>query len=526
MAGNNAIQILRANSATIANSSETLLDGQLLYNTDKNYLTCGGGANKPVNSLPVVCRELVAYNDDNESISNNTNVGARIYYNAPNLCIENASTVKINANLNFPNDLVQNAIGIHVNTQTATISSYSVPLNLQSVTSGLNINTSANLNIGANNINIGLNSNNIFLTINSTSAGTLGVVRAYTNNIELNAEGNRASIGIYNWGKNGPGEYGYIKLNSNQGVDIITPTSTNTFINLVSSNITLNSSTLSSRANIYIDNYICNINSYGVNICACASFNLWTTYYNPTSGHIDISAGNELRLSGNRGASISLNGSSNTVFNFNGNRVYELSSNSIFINTSTSTSIENSPKFQTPHGNFWLPWDSSYNGNYQLAINDWSIYNYTPVWNDHWVSSINNSCKGLIGATKYLLRSSPIQDTRYPQNKGFIRYQGMVTLSVISLQLNKYRLHDLITDESIQTPYGAIIGDLINYNVLLLPTDNGTYSNSIYGVAPSVSSGNLFTFGVYLANGCFRTGGFFNNCKLSIDLLFEYSKTN
>ena len=48
MAGNNSIQILRANSQTIANSSETLLDGQLLYNTDKNYLTCGGGAITPL----------------------------------------------------------------------------------------------------------------------------------------------------------------------------------------------------------------------------------------------------------------------------------------------------------------------------------------------------------------------------------------------------------------------------------------------------------------------------------------------
>ena len=73
MAGNNAIQILRANSATIASSSETLLDGQLLYNTDKNYLTCGGGGNnKPVKSLPIVCRELRAYMFDDY----NTNAGS------------------------------------------------------------------------------------------------------------------------------------------------------------------------------------------------------------------------------------------------------------------------------------------------------------------------------------------------------------------------------------------------------------------------------------------------------------------
>ena len=44
---NQTIQILRGTSENIvkhANAGELLLDGQLLYNTDKNYLTVGGGA--------------------------------------------------------------------------------------------------------------------------------------------------------------------------------------------------------------------------------------------------------------------------------------------------------------------------------------------------------------------------------------------------------------------------------------------------------------------------------------------------
>lgn len=36
-----SIQILRGSNDTIANSTDKLLDGQLLYNKDKNYLTVG-----------------------------------------------------------------------------------------------------------------------------------------------------------------------------------------------------------------------------------------------------------------------------------------------------------------------------------------------------------------------------------------------------------------------------------------------------------------------------------------------------
>ena len=41
MANNKAIQVLRGSSSAIASSTEKLLDGQLLYNTDKNYVTVG-----------------------------------------------------------------------------------------------------------------------------------------------------------------------------------------------------------------------------------------------------------------------------------------------------------------------------------------------------------------------------------------------------------------------------------------------------------------------------------------------------
>ena len=69
---NQTIQILRGTSANIvkhANAGESLLDGQLLYNTDKNYLTVGGGGNNSLTKHPISCRELVGYTADGSSIT-------------------------------------------------------------------------------------------------------------------------------------------------------------------------------------------------------------------------------------------------------------------------------------------------------------------------------------------------------------------------------------------------------------------------------------------------------------------------
>lgn len=69
MAGNNSIQILRGNSQAIvnaANNNTTLLDGQLLYNIDKNYLTIGRADNNNLTASPIVCREMVGYQGDTQ----------------------------------------------------------------------------------------------------------------------------------------------------------------------------------------------------------------------------------------------------------------------------------------------------------------------------------------------------------------------------------------------------------------------------------------------------------------------------
>lgn len=63
-----SIQILRGSNDTIANSEDKLLDGQLLYNKDKNYITVGNN-NKPFNAQPICVRELSGVKEDDSSIS-------------------------------------------------------------------------------------------------------------------------------------------------------------------------------------------------------------------------------------------------------------------------------------------------------------------------------------------------------------------------------------------------------------------------------------------------------------------------
>lgn len=66
MAGNNSIQILRGTSANIIASDQTLLAGQMLYNTDKNYLTVGSTDGDALTKKPIAARELVGYLSDTD----------------------------------------------------------------------------------------------------------------------------------------------------------------------------------------------------------------------------------------------------------------------------------------------------------------------------------------------------------------------------------------------------------------------------------------------------------------------------
>lgn len=74
-----SIQILRGSNDTIANSTDKLLDGQLLYNKDKNYLTVGkvkktgetideDNSSYNFTSQPIRVRELGGFSSDDSSI--------------------------------------------------------------------------------------------------------------------------------------------------------------------------------------------------------------------------------------------------------------------------------------------------------------------------------------------------------------------------------------------------------------------------------------------------------------------------
>lgn len=78
---NNAIQILRGTRDAIANTSETLLPGQLLYNMTDNYITAGKAAadgnpeDTSVDSAPVTVRELHGWTGDANGIVDEASKG-------------------------------------------------------------------------------------------------------------------------------------------------------------------------------------------------------------------------------------------------------------------------------------------------------------------------------------------------------------------------------------------------------------------------------------------------------------------
>ena len=135
MANNKSIQILRGNSAQIvaaqANEQDTdkLLPGQMLYNTDKGYLTIGKEGNSAYTQLPIKSRELIGYYGDDTSIGvNNSLLSNNIIY------------------------------GINYNAQANTLNIFSeLKLDSEGTTGGggyMNISAGRGLNISSGGLNI------------------------------------------------------------------------------------------------------------------------------------------------------------------------------------------------------------------------------------------------------------------------------------------------------------------------------------------------------------------------------------
>ena len=141
MAGNNSIQILRGTSANIVASDQTLLAGQMLYNTDKNYLTIGSNDGDSLTGMPIAARELVAYGNNTEvsSITGNTTRSASVTA-LPNIVDIGASRVRIFNNpsqtghqyMNMSQAGIQinssNSAGVTINGYSITIAPTDIPL--------------------------------------------------------------------------------------------------------------------------------------------------------------------------------------------------------------------------------------------------------------------------------------------------------------------------------------------------------------------------------------------------------------
>ena len=198
MAGNSAIQILRGTSANIVaqNSSQTLLDGQPLYNTDKNYLTIGGGGNN-LTKKPIAVRELVAYDGDTDTtIGSNITEMASIRYNSNNASL-NISSVQgyvnvrgIGANINIgTGDISSNTASLHVNAETFAIVNVGQSLTIDAGDFSVinNTNSSACIHFNGNNLDLKASNFNLAaLGLNATiyaNPGPIKIIASGTNSI-------------------------------------------------------------------------------------------------------------------------------------------------------------------------------------------------------------------------------------------------------------------------------------------------------------------------------------------------------
>lgn len=213
MAGYNSIKILRGSSSTIqnlANNGTTLLDGQLLYIKDKNYLSVGTtgaeGSLSPINTSPITVRELRGYSEDANGITSNTDLPYYINYADDGLNIHSPSNVDITApgeinsstsgtlsfqgmtwNENVSNKQVTAQAVYSINTSIYRLNSPNVLINGSNVALGQPSSTTSGSYIQINgNIELqGLNSVNLTAIDVANTVGSGVKLNACTRNILL-----------------------------------------------------------------------------------------------------------------------------------------------------------------------------------------------------------------------------------------------------------------------------------------------------------------------------------------------------
>lgn len=186
MANNKSIQILRGTSANIvaANSSTTLLAGQPLYNTDKNYLTIGAADGDKLVKKPVACREVTWYLSDHSDdiVAGTTKVGMLEYNDATSRITLNGITVPVeiysSSTLNMRADTSINVwatdkMDLFAQNNASLVSM--VGLNVQAGSNLYLWSSSASVNItGTTGINITASTNNPITLTGKIQQGGVG----------------------------------------------------------------------------------------------------------------------------------------------------------------------------------------------------------------------------------------------------------------------------------------------------------------------------------------------------------------
>lgn len=163
MANNKSIQILRGTSANIvaANSSTTLLAGQPLYNTDKNYLTIGATDGDALTKKPIAARELVGYlSDTDDNIAGTSTLEMyRISGNS-----QGAMNITAQGIINMAGQ----SYNIIAKAGSMTLSGGTAGVIQTNLSNGMSINSSYNINISSSNISLYTNGK---ISLTSTGAG-------------------------------------------------------------------------------------------------------------------------------------------------------------------------------------------------------------------------------------------------------------------------------------------------------------------------------------------------------------------
>lgn len=168
MANNEAIQILRTKTGINNDNKELkLLNGQPLYNRQKNYLTIGNGSSK-ANSQPITVRKLVGYFGDNNEITGGNSETDKygIEPNAYTLKIYNSSN-----NIDSKISIESHKLELITDNSTLTLDGDSGNELIGSITIKDKVDTDNINSLTVNNDGINLSSLNTTITQNLTIGG-------------------------------------------------------------------------------------------------------------------------------------------------------------------------------------------------------------------------------------------------------------------------------------------------------------------------------------------------------------------